>query len=66
MSDLDPDLRAQYAAYQGLRVIGIDTGKEKEELSKKMGAEVFIDFKTEKDIVKAVKVRILLFVREAS
>ncbi len=31
------------------------TGSEKEKLSKELGAEVFIDFKTEKDIVSAIK-----------
>lgn len=40
---------------RGIRVIGIDTGSEKEQLVKKLGAEKWIDFKTEKDIVKAVQ-----------
>jgi len=38
-------LAVQYAAYMGLRVIAIDTGDEKEKLCKKLGAEIFIDFK---------------------
>lgn len=45
----------QYAQYMGMRVIAIDTGSEKEELCKKLGAEKWIDFKMEKDIVKAVQ-----------
>jgi propanol-preferring alcohol dehydrogenase len=49
-------LAVQYAAkIFSLRVIGIDTGSEKEKLSKDLGAEVFIDFKQEKDIVSAIK-----------
>jgi propanol-preferring alcohol dehydrogenase len=40
---------------RGIRVIAIDTGSEKEQLTKKLGAEKWIDFKTEKDIVKAVQ-----------
>jgi len=39
----------------GLRVIAIDTGAEKKALCEKLGAERWIDFKEEKDIVKAVK-----------
>mgnify|MGYP003740220761 FL=1 len=34
----------------GMRVIAIDGGKEKEELCKRLGAEVYIDFLVEKDI----------------
>lgn len=41
--------------YRGIRVIAIDTGSEKEQLVKKLGAEKWIDFKSEKDIVKAVQ-----------
>lgn len=48
-------LAVQYAALMGLRVIAIDTGSEKEQLVKKLGADAWIDFKTEKDIVKAVQ-----------
>jgi D-arabinose 1-dehydrogenase-like Zn-dependent alcohol dehydrogenase len=48
-------LAVQYAHYLGLRVIGIDTGDEKKALVKKLGADVWIDFKQEKDIVKAVQ-----------
>ena len=39
----------------GLRVIAIDTGAEKEQLVKKLGAEAWIDFKTTKDLVGDVK-----------
>jgi propanol-preferring alcohol dehydrogenase len=40
----------QYAKAMGMRVIAIDGGDEKRELCKKLGAEVFIDFLTVKDI----------------
>lgn len=48
-------LAVQYASNMGIRVIGIDTGSEKEQLVKKLGADKWIDFKQEKDIVKAVQ-----------
>lgn len=48
-------LAVQYANNMGIRVIAIDTGSEKEQLVKKLGAEKWIDFKKEKDIVKAVQ-----------
>lgn len=48
-------LAVQYANGMGLRVIAIDTGSEKEQLCRKLGAEKWIDFKKEKDIVKAVQ-----------
>jgi propanol-preferring alcohol dehydrogenase len=48
-------LAVQYAAYLGLRVIAIDTGDEKKALTKKLGADAWIDFKQTKDIVKAVQ-----------
>ena len=41
-------LCVQYAVAMGLKVIAIDTGKEKEELCKSLGASVFLDFKEEK------------------
>lgn len=34
----------QYAKAMGMRVIGIDGGDDKKELSLKLGAEHFIDF----------------------
>jgi propanol-preferring alcohol dehydrogenase len=48
-------LAVQYAVNAGARVIAIDTGSDKEQLSKKLGAEVFLDFMKEKDIIQAVK-----------
>lgn len=40
----------QYAKAMGMRVIAIDGGDEKRDLCLRLGAEVFIDFKTTKDI----------------
>lgn len=48
-------LAVQYASAMGFRVIGIDTGKEKEELVKSLGAESFIDFKTSADVIQDIK-----------
>lgn len=45
----------QYARAMGLRVIGIDSGDAKREEVKKLGGEVFIDFKQSKDVVADVK-----------
>lgn len=42
-------LAVQYAAYQGLKVIAVDTGSDKEELCKKLGAVEWVDFKTAGD-----------------
>ena len=39
----------------GLRVLAIDTGKEKEDLCKQMGAEAFVDFKNNKNVIAEVK-----------
>jgi alcohol dehydrogenase, propanol-preferring len=39
----------------GLRIVAIDTGQEKEELCRALGAEAFIDFQTSKDVIKEVK-----------
>lgn len=44
----------QYAKAMGMRVIAIDGGDEKRDLCLKLGAEVFIDFKTTKDIATQV------------
>jgi len=44
----------QLAAAMGLRAIVVDTGNERRELAKKMGAEHFIDFMEEKDPVTKV------------
>ncbi|UPL02793.1 hypothetical protein LCI18_013727 [Fusarium solani-melongenae] len=48
-------LAVQYAHAMGMRVIAIDTGEEKRQLCAKLGAEVFIDFKTSTDIVTEVQ-----------
>ncbi|KAM5356876.1 hypothetical protein ACJ41O_003522 [Fusarium nematophilum] len=44
----------QYARAMGMRVIAIDGGDHKRELCKKLGAEVFIDFKETKDIAAEI------------
>lgn len=46
-------LAVQYAKAMGYRCIGIDNG-EKADVVKKLGAEEFVDFKTE-DVVESVK-----------
>lgn len=46
----------QYANSMGYRVIAVDTSKEKEELCKNLGAEVFVDFKTENVVQKIMSV----------
>lgn len=48
-------LAVQYAAAMGLRVVAIDTGKEKKELCLKLGAEKWIDFRETKDLVEDIK-----------
>ncbi|ODV78758.1 alcohol dehydrogenase [Suhomyces tanzawaensis NRRL Y-17324] len=48
-------LAIQYAAAMGYRVVAIDGGAEKGEFCKSLGAEVYVDFTTTKDIVLAVK-----------
>ncbi|CDO96032.1 unnamed protein product [Kluyveromyces dobzhanskii CBS 2104] len=48
-------LAVQYAKAMGLRVLGIDGGEGKEELFKKCGGEVFIDFTKTKDMVSAIQ-----------
>lgn len=44
----------QLAHAMGMRPIVIDTGDERRELCKKLGAEHFVDFKEESDPVKKV------------
>ncbi|KAF2147763.1 alcohol dehydrogenase [Myriangium duriaei CBS 260.36] len=44
----------QLAKAMGLRPIVIDSGDAKRELSMKMGAEAFVDFKTEDDVAAAL------------
>ncbi|KAL0490311.1 alcohol dehydrogenase [Acrasis kona] len=48
-------LAVQYARAMGLRVLGIDTGDDKEKLVKQLGAEVFIDYIKCKNVVEQVK-----------
>lgn len=45
----------QYAKALGLDVIAIDSGDEKKQLCEKLGARIFIDFKTSEDLVADVK-----------
>ncbi|KAK9447908.1 uncharacterized protein V1518DRAFT_420749 [Limtongia smithiae] len=45
----------QYAVALGIRVVAIDTGNDKAEALRALGAEVFVDFKAEKDVVAKVK-----------
>jgi len=47
-------LAVQYAVAMGLRVLAIDTGKEKKDLVMKLGAERWIDFRETKDLVKDI------------
>jgi propanol-preferring alcohol dehydrogenase len=44
----------QFAAIKGYKVIAIDSGAEKEKLSKEMGAVAFVDY-AKQDVVQAVK-----------
>ena len=48
-------LACQYAKAMGLQVIGIDTGDEKAEMVKKLGAHTFIDFAKSSNVVKDVQ-----------
>ncbi|GMM40254.1 hypothetical protein FOG50_01332 [Hanseniaspora uvarum] len=48
-------LATQYANAMGFRVIGIDSGEEKEKFFKRLGGEVFIDFKKTNDIVSDIQ-----------
>jgi len=47
-------LALQYAKAMGFRTIAIDSGDEKQQVTKKLGAEVFIDFMKE-DVIQSVK-----------
>lgn len=46
----------QLAAAMGLRPIVVDTGSEREALSKKLGAEVFVDFKDGDPVAKVQEI----------
>lgn len=48
-------LAIQYAKAMGLQVIGIDTGDEKAQMCKKLGAYTFVDFATSSNVVKDVQ-----------
>ncbi|KIJ37010.1 hypothetical protein M422DRAFT_232219 [Sphaerobolus stellatus SS14] len=48
-------LAVQYAVSMGLRVLAIDTSEDKKNLSLKLGAEKFIDFKTSKNLVQDIR-----------
>ena len=48
-------LAIQYAKAMGLQVIGIDTGDEKAQMCKKLGAYTFIDFAKSSNVVKDVQ-----------
>ena len=48
-------LACQYAKAMGLRIIAIDGGDEKKEMTAKLGAESYIDFSTSQDVVKEVQ-----------
>jgi len=48
-------LACQYAKAMGLRVIAIDGGNEKKEMTAKLGAESYVDFMSSKNVVSDVK-----------
>ena len=48
-------LAIQYAKAMGLQVIGIDTGDEKAQMCKKLGAHTFVDFAKSSNVVKDVQ-----------
>ena len=48
-------LACQYAKAMGLRVIAIDAGDEKKEMTSKLGAEAFVDFASSQNVVKDVQ-----------
>lgn len=48
-------LACQYAKAMGCRVIGIDTGDEKKKMVTELGAEIFVDFATSKNLVADVQ-----------
>ncbi|EPY51208.1 alcohol dehydrogenase Adh1 [Schizosaccharomyces cryophilus OY26] len=48
-------LAVQYARAMSMRVLAIDTGSDKEELCKSLGADAFVDFQKESDLIGKVK-----------
>ena len=44
----------------GYRVLAIDTGDDKGEFVKSLGAEVYIDYMKEKDLTAAVKKQLMV------
>ena len=48
-------LACQFAKAMGLRVIAIDAGDEKKEMTSKLGAEAFVDFSKSSNVVKDVQ-----------
>ncbi|KAA6406717.1 MAG: alcohol dehydrogenase 1 [Lasallia pustulata] len=48
-------LACQYAKAMGLRIIAIDAGDEKKEMTNKLGAESFVDFSKSDNVVKDVQ-----------
>ena len=48
-------LACQYAKAMGLRIIAIDSGDEKRDMTKKLGASSFVDFSKSSNIVKDVQ-----------
>jgi len=48
-------LACQYAKAMGLDIIAIDGGDEKREMTKKLGADKYVDFLTSKNVVSDVK-----------
>ena len=48
-------LACQYAKAMGLKIIAIDAGNEKKEMTSKLGATSFVDFSTSENVVKDVQ-----------
>ena len=44
----------QYAVAMGMRVVGIDAGDEKRQATMRLGAEAFVDYRTEGDVTSRV------------
>ena len=48
-------LAIQYGVAMGFRMIAIDTGAEKEQLCRNLGAEVFVDFRKSNDVIDDIR-----------